>query len=1090
MHGFKAETETGVKGAFKDVGKLVAGAFAIGGAVETVKKIGEAASEDQAAFAILDKTLKNAHASTTLYGKSVDELIKKQKAGFKDEDLASAFVRLISATHNTRKAYRDLGLAEDVALARHVGVAQAALAVSKAEQGSTTSLQRLGIVLKPVTAAHDALKRSHDEAVASGAKFSKQQDVLYRQALLQAKAQDAVASRTANMATLQRRFGGTTETFAKTAAGAWANLQEQVHLFEVFIAERFLPGFTSAVTKVGNELSKLSANKNFRNDLNTIFADIHAGANAVIGPLKAVASAAEAVDQAVGGRTILAAVVAYKAFGFAVGLAESAQKKWAAARAAAAAAQLGGAAAEEAGTAVETAFAKAVVASAAAQIAATEALIANSAARAENAEITALQSSLIARVEAELGGDVAILAADTAATEAVTAAKLAYAEALAAVGAATAASSAETAASVGVTSTLRAGMLSLVGGPVGALTLGVAGLAAGIVYLSTRETAWDKVNREAASSLGALNDAIERGRNIRQERRDNVGQTAQDLLGVREARLGVARAQQALATTTAARGSLEYQQAVLSVAEAVQQYRRALHALADDQRHAGTLAKDQATAADTANAKLRESSKAVYDLAAAYRQKAALSTGRQIPEGGIFNETARNAHAAAKAVDGFVKALEKDAAALQKLHPLAASNAALLAEFTQQVGRLPTKHETRIILSNRDATATLQEILTKIFPAAFANMKKTAVAGGVAAGDAFWTGLSSSLGGPPSSIFDSVGFLLSTVKKDTATTRTAADKAKSKAADAAAATALASANAADSAVSAARDNLAQVTSSATDAINQARQSVADAQQSLADTIRQGQTQITDAVISGKQNLFSIGQKLASDIQSFLDKQGSFAPLTSGAAKQFQKLAAQIKAGAGGPDIQRQATALSAQLQGATAKQALAAQTKQDVGRQVNDLVDVFAKGPQNAAAQKRFNAGLAKILKVDHVTRAAVVKEFGIAFWDDLQAQIVGARKQAAALGAGPRRKGTGQEPSIVRPEQTVIDVQRQIAAAQRQVAQSQLAEAKTQTQQLKDIAKATTALNGKVKAQGWAKTNLGKKAQAARDAKTYKGRN
>ena len=128
----------------------------IGAGLVLVKDSIQAASEHAGAVAVLDKATQNARASNELYGASLESVIRKEAIlkGFNDESLYQSFTRLVGVTHDSTKAFGDLQLAEDVARGRHIDVAVAALALTKAEQGSVTSLQRLGIVIpKSITPA-------------------------------------------------------------------------------------------------------------------------------------------------------------------------------------------------------------------------------------------------------------------------------------------------------------------------------------------------------------------------------------------------------------------------------------------------------------------------------------------------------------------------------------------------------------------------------------------------------------------------------------------------------------------------------------------------------------------------------------------------------------------------------------------------------------------------------------------------------------------------------------------------------------------------------------------------------------------------
>lgn len=210
---------------------------------KTIETVVRAATGQQSAFAVLNQTISNAGAQNQLYGKSIDDLLEKESTlkGFSTGDLAQSFTVLVSATKNSGEAFKDLGLAEDIARARHVALATAALGVAKAEQGSATALQRSGIIVPKVTAAVDALKTAHENAVIAGAKFTDQQKAEYAAALVTAAAQDKAATRLKDLATIQQRFGGDSATFAQTATGQFDRLDSQLHEVEVSIGTNIIP---------------------------------------------------------------------------------------------------------------------------------------------------------------------------------------------------------------------------------------------------------------------------------------------------------------------------------------------------------------------------------------------------------------------------------------------------------------------------------------------------------------------------------------------------------------------------------------------------------------------------------------------------------------------------------------------------------------------------------------------------------------------------------------------------------------------------------------------------------------------------------
>lgn len=285
--GFKQEAEGQVAAAGRDLGKIFAKAFAVYGIAETIKSVVDAATAHQAAFTVLERTVKNAGAENELYGQSIETLLEKEARlkGFHDEDLASAFQRLVSVTHDSEKAFQDLGIAEDLARFRHIDIAQAALALSKAEQGSASSLQRYGIVAVKVTTETDQLRLAHDRAAAAGAKFTEQQKEAYAAALKAAAAADKQSSAVATLAEVQQRVGGSAQTFAKTSEGQFERLGVDLHQLKVAIGTELLPVLTQGTEDLGHLIGEVQK--------------FGAPLNDVIGHLGGMAHVLEAVGTAI-----------------------------------------------------------------------------------------------------------------------------------------------------------------------------------------------------------------------------------------------------------------------------------------------------------------------------------------------------------------------------------------------------------------------------------------------------------------------------------------------------------------------------------------------------------------------------------------------------------------------------------------------------------------------------------------------------------------------------------------------------------------------------------------------------------------------
>jgi hypothetical protein len=249
---------------FRGLGRAVAyasGTFlAVGGLAEGLKSSISTAAELSGNLAIVERQIKNVGAANAIYGKSIEDVIRASalQTGFSENDLVPAYGRLVSATKDSAKAYKDLGLAEDVARARHIGVAQAALALGKAEQGSVTSLQRLGIIMPAY-----------------------------------AKNLDAAQKATAALAIVQARYGGTANAFAQTSAGSLARLSVAAEVLKETIGAALLPEVDHLANGLSDWFSKSQ-------NLEKVQKDVATGASAVEGAVKGVSAVVKALNEEFG----------------------------------------------------------------------------------------------------------------------------------------------------------------------------------------------------------------------------------------------------------------------------------------------------------------------------------------------------------------------------------------------------------------------------------------------------------------------------------------------------------------------------------------------------------------------------------------------------------------------------------------------------------------------------------------------------------------------------------------------------------------------------------------------------------------------
>lgn len=250
--GFAQEAQGGVSEAGTKLGKVFGAAFAAVGVAQLGKSFVSAAIEHQAAFAVLEQATKNAGASNVLYGQTLEHLLEKEARlkGFSDEQLASSFQRLVSVTHDSGKAFSDLGKAEDIARFSHKGLELAALGLAKAEQGNFAALARFSFVVPKVTTAVDALKAKYTQLQESGAKLDPVQKAQYENALKIAEAQDKQATAAAGLALVNSRVGGSAAVFSQQAIGKIQSAQQVFHQFGVQIGDKVIP----AVIFLGDHL--------------------------------------------------------------------------------------------------------------------------------------------------------------------------------------------------------------------------------------------------------------------------------------------------------------------------------------------------------------------------------------------------------------------------------------------------------------------------------------------------------------------------------------------------------------------------------------------------------------------------------------------------------------------------------------------------------------------------------------------------------------------------------------------------------------------------------------------------------------------
>lgn len=125
-------------------------AVATGAAVAALVSAGKAAAEDAKSQALLAQQLRNTVDANDAMIASVEESIKQMQlsAAVADDVLRPAFAQLVRATGDVDQATRLMQIALDVSAGTGRDVNAVAIALSRAYQGNTTALSRLGIKAK------------------------------------------------------------------------------------------------------------------------------------------------------------------------------------------------------------------------------------------------------------------------------------------------------------------------------------------------------------------------------------------------------------------------------------------------------------------------------------------------------------------------------------------------------------------------------------------------------------------------------------------------------------------------------------------------------------------------------------------------------------------------------------------------------------------------------------------------------------------------------------------------------------------------------------------------------------------------------
>ena len=154
------------KGISKSFGGIVAGlgvGLGVAGIVNVFRDGAKAASEDIKSQALLAKQLQNTVGASDEQIASVEKSIAAMQlqAAVADDEIRPAFAQLTRATGDVAQATSLMQLALDVSAGTGKDLQSVTIALSKAYQGNTTGLQRMGIKVKDASTAFSELQSAY-----------------------------------------------------------------------------------------------------------------------------------------------------------------------------------------------------------------------------------------------------------------------------------------------------------------------------------------------------------------------------------------------------------------------------------------------------------------------------------------------------------------------------------------------------------------------------------------------------------------------------------------------------------------------------------------------------------------------------------------------------------------------------------------------------------------------------------------------------------------------------------------------------------------------------------------------------------------
>jgi len=228
----------------------IAGTALLGGLAYGLDKSVEAAVKAQTSTARMDQAFKQSGLSAKTFAGQIDHAEQSARnLGFANSDVRESLGSLVIATKSGKESFKDLGIAEDLARFKHIGLTDSTKMLTTAMAGSTKAVHALGLNIIPVTSAVDRVNQE----------FKVHTGRAYEAAKATAELADKQATAKEIIAAVTDKVHGQAQAFAETAAGKMQTFKAQLESIGESIGQVVLPAlesFASVLAKVAGWLAQ------------------------------------------------------------------------------------------------------------------------------------------------------------------------------------------------------------------------------------------------------------------------------------------------------------------------------------------------------------------------------------------------------------------------------------------------------------------------------------------------------------------------------------------------------------------------------------------------------------------------------------------------------------------------------------------------------------------------------------------------------------------------------------------------------------------------------------------------------------------